>query len=67
MKEYLFLRRQVTTEEGAQFLKEHDMHLFFETSVFDGTNVEKVKSVIVILVLGLCGFCKVSILEIYEK
>jgi len=37
----LVKERQVTYEEGEQFMRENGVHFFFETSALDGSNIEK--------------------------
>mmetsp|Transcript_32497 Transcript_32497/g.29336 ORF Transcript_32497/g.29336 Transcript_32497/m.29336 type:complete len:92 (+) Transcript_32497:421-696(+) len=32
--------REVTYEEGLNFMKNENLHFFFETSALDGTNIE---------------------------
>jgi len=34
-------KREVSYDEGTNFMQQHDMHFFFETSALDGTNVDK--------------------------
>ena len=38
----MIIRREVTYEEGENFMKENNMHFFFETSALNGINVELV-------------------------
>ena len=35
-------RREVTYEDGENFMKDNNMHFFFETSAFSGLNVDLV-------------------------
>ena len=37
-----FLSREVSYEKGAEYMKEKDINLFFETSSVDGFNIEVV-------------------------
>jgi len=35
-------RREVSYEDGENFMKDNNMHFFFETSAFSGLNVDLV-------------------------
>jgi len=42
----MYCYRQVEYEEGVEFMKQYDIHFFFETSALNGTNIDLVRKLI---------------------